>query len=50
MLRNILKRDVILRRNTLLYSNKVHLSSKADPDQKLRDNVRYHLYIKITLN
>ena len=37
MLRTLIRRDVISR-----HSLKVSLSSKADPDQKLRDNVRYH--------
>jgi len=40
MLRTLLRRDVINR-----HSLKVSLSSKADPDQKLRDNVRYHLLL-----
>ena len=37
MLRTLIRRDGISR-----HSLKVSLSSKADPDQKLRDNVRYH--------
>jgi|LauGreSBDMM110SN_4_FD.fasta_scaffold433327_1 hypothetical protein len=49
MLRNIIRRDVVLKRNTLLCNvNKVNLSSKADPDQKLRDNVRYSFSFHIT--
>ena len=43
MLRTLLRRDVIKR-----HSHRVSLSNKADPDQKLRDNVRYHTTIAIT--
>ena len=51
MIRTLLRRDTLLRRNSLLFNcSKVSISSNVDPDQKLRDNVRYLTVLIILLS